>query len=121
MGVLSFPGAVLFVMLPQKARQAIPGKVRTLSFAAGRVIVYQPVLKVRFQNVVAQAVLHHPVPEGERFYLPFLRIINHELVVSAHPVGLILHLMDYLPQIPGQIQFKVNDLLFVSLACCFPP
>lgn len=77
------PGAVLFVMLPQKARQTIPGKVRTLSLAAGRVIVYQPVLKVRFKDVVAQTVLHHPVPEGERFYLPFLRVIDHELILPT--------------------------------------
>ena len=90
---------ILSVMLSQKACQAIPGKVCTLSFTAGRVIVDQPVFKVWPQDVIAQAVLHHPVSERERFYLPFLRVIEKYLKTKSQ-FRPILSMLSYLSNTP---------------------
>ena len=91
---------LLLEMLSQKLRQAVSGKVRALPFTARCVVIDEPVLKIRFQDIVAQTVLYDPVTERERFDQAFLRVIDHKPVIAAHTVGLVFHLTDDLPQVP---------------------
>ena len=90
--------------------------MRPFILAAGGAVINQPLFKIGLQYVVAQAVLHNPVPKGKGLYLPLLGVVNHKAVVARRTVTLAFQRVVQRPEVFRKVQFELG-VFFIVINC----
>jgi hypothetical protein len=105
---------VMTVMLRQKTRKPFESKGKPLPRAAGRIVIDKTLFQQGPQKLIAETVLHYPIPVMKSGDVPLFGLANIEVIVPGHPVATVSDGAGQGGEIHGQVLLKKNDLSFVA-------
>ncbi len=106
---------VMTVMIRQKTRKPFESEGKPLTRSTGRIVIDETLFQHRPQKLIAETVLHYPIPVMQRGDVSLFGLVNIEVIVSGHPVAAVPDGTGQGSQIHGQVLFKKNDFSFVTL------
>ena len=86
------PVSVMEVIVRQKTGQSFKRKRKPLSDSAGGIVINQPFIKVRGQNLIAKTVLYHPVGIMQCGNVPLPEFVHKETAIPGHPAALLFRI-----------------------------